>query len=284
MKPILVIYHANCLDGFGAALSANMVFRDTATYLPVSYGDAVPDVAGKDVFILDFCYPPEVITAMEASAKSVTVLDHHKSHRDKFVGYTCRCGNRVHFDLGKSGARLAWEHFHPAEPVPALIQSIEDRDLWNWKLPNTAEVTNVMDIAPRTFEHWEEVLNYDVVEQHALVLKGSHMREQFMSQCEEIACGALPITINGVQGLSINASAAFASEVGGMLAARSGTFGLVWYLKSATSVKCSLRAVAPYSISEMAETFGGGGHAQASGFLLPATRLSDIANGVLNAV
>jgi uncharacterized protein len=50
----LVLYHANCADGFTAAWIAHGVFGDDAEYVPVQYGQAPPDVRGRDVFILDW--------------------------------------------------------------------------------------------------------------------------------------------------------------------------------------------------------------------------------------
>ena len=37
MKP-LVIYHAHCTDGFGAAFAAWMKLGDDAEYVPMQYG------------------------------------------------------------------------------------------------------------------------------------------------------------------------------------------------------------------------------------------------------
>ena len=36
-KNIVVLYHADCLDGFGAAYAAWEKFGDTAEYIPVQY-------------------------------------------------------------------------------------------------------------------------------------------------------------------------------------------------------------------------------------------------------
>ena len=44
MKP-LVIYHANCTDGFGAAFAAWLKLGDEAEYLPMEYLKATDGVA-----------------------------------------------------------------------------------------------------------------------------------------------------------------------------------------------------------------------------------------------
>ena len=50
----LIIYHANCSDGFGAAYAAWKCLGKKATYHAAKHGSTPPDVAGKNVAILDF--------------------------------------------------------------------------------------------------------------------------------------------------------------------------------------------------------------------------------------
>ena len=64
MRP-LVIYHGNCYDGFTAAWIANSALND-AELIPAKYGDPPPDVMAREVFVLDFSYPREVMQAMSA--------------------------------------------------------------------------------------------------------------------------------------------------------------------------------------------------------------------------
>jgi nanoRNase/pAp phosphatase (c-di-AMP/oligoRNAs hydrolase) len=58
------------------------------------------------------------------------------------------------------------------------------------------------------------------------------------------------------------------SEVGQAIAKRSGTFSLTFFIKG-DNVICSLRSLPPFDVSVIAAHYGGGGHAQASGFTLP---------------
>lgn len=58
------------------------------------------------------------------------------------------------------------------------------------------------------------------------------------------------------------------SEVGQAIAKRSGTFSLTFFIKGEEAI-CSLRSIAPFDVSVIATHFGGGGHAQASGFTVP---------------
>ncbi len=82
MKP-LVIYHADCTDGFGAAFAAWLKLGDDAEYLPMKYGDIDThlDYTGRDLYILDFSFPREAMEHMFANAKLVVWLDHHVGSR-----------------------------------------------------------------------------------------------------------------------------------------------------------------------------------------------------------
>ena len=136
----LVIYHGrSCPDGFAAALAARLFYGDRAEYLGLDHGDVksvddLPAVQGRAVYILDFSFSPEILAQVEARAAKLVLLDHHKSAAEKLTGFACRC-SVVHFDMDKSGARLAWEFFQPTQPIPDLVKFIEDRDIWVWQYP-----------------------------------------------------------------------------------------------------------------------------------------------------
>ena len=93
MKP-LVIYHANCTDGFGAAFAAWLKLGDNAEYLPMDYlknTDGVAEfhervkidcsISERDVYILDFSLPKVVMDWLFAHARRVVWLDHHATSR-----------------------------------------------------------------------------------------------------------------------------------------------------------------------------------------------------------
>ncbi|MFQ3615868.1 MAG: hypothetical protein SNJ57_09305 [Cyanobacteriota bacterium] len=51
----------------------------------------------------------------------------------------------INLDLDRSGAAIAWEHFHN-DDVPDLIRYVEDRDLWRWKLPDSEAVSEALGV------------------------------------------------------------------------------------------------------------------------------------------
>ncbi len=149
MKP-LVIYHANCADGFGAAFAAWRKLGDGAEYLPMSYGQEIVPTQiadNREVYILDFSFPRHVMEGLFAHAKRVVWLDHHKTAFEMWCGswapkmkFSRTDNHYIELDDERSGALIAWEHFHPGTEVPMLIQHIDDRDRWVFALPGSKEI------------------------------------------------------------------------------------------------------------------------------------------------
>jgi len=52
-------------------------------------------------------------------------MDHHKSALEDLKGLS----PNIYFDMERSGARLAWDYFHPGKEPPAFIDYIEDRGI-----------------------------------------------------------------------------------------------------------------------------------------------------------
>ena len=285
MKRILVIYHKNCpsKDGFAAAFAAWLKFGDTADYLAADYGDPVPDVTGRDVYILDVSFPEEVLAEMSRQAASLTLLDHHLTAQKKLLAFKPVCCGKIHFDLTQCGSMLAWKHFHPDVEVPMLFRWIQARDLWTWDVPDAKAFITWLDTQPLDFQTWTGILEMSAADTEAIIRIGASLAEQFDGLCRSIAKQALPVVIAGEQGLMVNASGDFRSEVGSLLANHSGTFGLVWRAVENGKVLCSLRSVKPYDVEQLAMKFGGGGHVTAASFTLPVEKLAELALGNVEA-
>ena len=174
MKP-LVIYHANCADGFGAAFAAWLKLGDEAEYVPFQYNETIlPTVADREIYILDFSFSKAVMDSLFALAKRVVWLDHHKTAFEMWCGGIPTSGywrndgeselsnllsheHYIELDNNKSGAMLAWEYFHSEAEVPMLIKHIDDYDRWQFKIEGTKEFNKALwSYAPWSFEQWQE--------------------------------------------------------------------------------------------------------------------------------
>jgi len=284
----LVIYHGRkCPDGFGAALAAWLFYAGRAEFLPLDHGDIksvddLPALDGRAVYILDFSFSADILRGIEARAAKLVMLDHHKSAAEKLTGFACRCGV-VHFDMHKSGARLAWEFFHPDTPVPGLVRYIEDRDIWAWQYPESAGFLAALDMEPLDFARWAEIAGFGPAQLAAFMARGQAMDDKFKKLAEDIAEGAQPVTFNGHRGVMLNAPGVFHSLVGNMLSEKSGTFALMWHVGKSGGVKVGLRSQPGFDCIPLAESMGGGGHAQACGFKMGLERLPELLGGVFES-
>ena len=285
----LILYHGRrCPDGYGAALAAWLVWRDGAEYRGLDHGEItsladLPPLAGRTVYVLDFAFGPELLAPIEAAAGRLILLDHHLSAQQQLAGYQPqRADTVIHFDMNRSGAHLAWAHFLPDRPVPALIAHIEDRDLWRWALPDSAAFLAALDMEPRTWPRWAEIAAFTPEQLAAFSARGQAMDEKYQKLCADLAEGAEPLVFNGVRGLMLNAPGMFHSQIGDLLARKSGTFALMWQANG-TGVKVGMRSRSGFNCIALAESMGGGGHAQASGFRMPIERLPELLAGTLTA-
>ena len=284
----LVIYHGRkCPDGFAAALAAWLFYGGRAEFLPLDHGDiqsvdALPALTGRAVYILDFSFSADILRGIEERAAKLVMLDHHKSAAEKLTGFGCRCGV-VHFDMDKSGARLAWEFFYPGVPLPGLVRFVEDRDIWVWQYPESAGFLAALDMEPLDFARWAEIAAFSPDQLSVFMARGQAMDEKFSKLAADIAEGAQPVTFNGQSGLMLNAPGVFHSLIGNMLSEKSGTFALMWHVGKSGGVKIGLRSQRSFNCIPLAESMGGGGHAQACGFKMGIERLPELLSGVFAA-
>jgi oligoribonuclease NrnB/cAMP/cGMP phosphodiesterase (DHH superfamily) len=268
----LVIYHADCVDGFTAAWVAWTVYGTQAEYIPAHYGDDPPDVVGKDVLIVDFSYRLGCLESMCREANGVFLIDHHKTAAQELEPWLS--GNTdapmnmgLLFDMDRSGAGLAWDEL-VKEPRPKLVDYVEDRDLWRWRLECSREISALIGSYEFSFERWEQLSIY---------LEGSELRERAIDEGAAILRTADRHVANMVEKAGsavvggtvvpfINTTS-LTSEILGKLAERAA-FACGWFQRADGKFVYSLRSRGDFDVSDVAKSFGGGGHKGAAGFTL----------------
>lgn len=287
-RETIVIYHKNCLDGFGAAFAIWKAQLPTKLkFIPMDYNEReswitsvrnnIEDWAQKDFIVVDFSFSNEDTEYLVSISNTFTWLDHHKTAFDNWCGETYLAENSKYeykdsrstiiLDNEKSGAVLAWEHFHPYQPLPDALIFIQDRDLWNWHYPDTKAFTRSLSMLPQDFKVWEQVLSPNCVTE--MITKGEAINEYYAEQLtRSIEATKESCQILGNVGLCCNLPPMFASEAGNVLARESGTFGATWFKDKDGNIKWSLRSIGDYDVSAIARSFGGGGHKNAAGFVL----------------
>ena len=264
------IYHAGCMDGWASAyvtmLHLHKKYRSvSAKYIAANYGDTPPDVTGMEVYIVDFSYPRETLIEMNSKATSLLIIDHHKTAQKALEGL-----DFCVFDMNKSGATLTWDTLMGEdEDMPPLLKYIEDRDLWNWKLDKSREVSEALRIYPMEFDVWDaliepEQINVLMAEGTVLLKKQQREVGGIITKCKRT------VTLEGHQVPCVNASI-YQSEIGEAIAADADVpFGIIWYMLEDGDIVYSLRSnkVHGIDVSEIAKKYGGGGHKNAAGFKL----------------
>lgn len=281
----LCIYHGGCDDGFGAAWAVRHALGDKVEIVAGQYGRDPPDVAGRDVILVDFSYKRPVLEEMAKTARSILILDHHKTAQEDLSVFprvidrldwesqaTMGVGAMVLFDMDRSGAGIAWDFFHTknghTEARPKFIDYLEDRDLWRKSLPGSDEFTIALRSYPMDFATWDGLVRGGPT---ALVEEGTSIQRYYRLRVEEFKRGAYLSELAGVPCMAVNAPYFAASEVAGELSAMDGAqFGLCYFEGSNGDYFYSLRSRGDFDVSAIAKQFGGGGHKNAAGFKSPA--------------
>lgn len=277
----LVIYHANCYDGFTSAWVAHKACP-SARFCGATHGEQPPDVKGERVLIVDFSYPREILLRMHAEAEHLHVLDHHKTAQQDLEGLPF-----CEFDMERSGAGMAWDHFHPGEPRRPLVDFVEDRDLWRFRFEGTRVVHAFMSSYPMEFSTWDQIdaticdsptdenwhdwSHPNSPRAPFYVREGKAILGYHRLTCEKMAARTCTGTLHEMPVFVGNVPVEFVSETAEILYQREPARAvLLWSWDANTQVVyCSLRSRGDGpDVSRLARNLGGGGHAHAAGFSL----------------
>ena len=277
MKPIC-IYHSNCADGFGAAVIVHDALYGEVDFHPGKYGEAPPDIAGRDVIIVDFSYKRDVMLGIMNDCKSLVVLDHHKSAQAELDGLGPLSEKLfIEFDMNRSGAMMAWNFYNPGEAPPKLIKHIQDRDLWKFELEGTRQIQAALFSYPYDFDIWMKLLaDDDAVE--ALYSDGVAIERKYLKDLDELLKHEpRTMVIGGYTVPVANLPYFMASDAGNRLALNQ-PFAAI-YSDTKDNRLFSLRSCSgehEVDVSEIAGQYGGGGHKNAAGFKVPLEKLVEL--------
>ena len=252
-KKICVLYHTNCADGFGAAWSFWLCFRDKATYIPVQYGQPMPQIDdGSLVYILDFSYDRQSLIELSQRC-TLQVIDHHATAEKELEGLSF-----ARFSKDFSGAYLAHLYAQP-DPVPAKILYIQDRDLWQWKLPKSHEFSAALASYPFDFEVWSSLGS------EQLIREGEHILRAQEQQVQRLCKNAFNFIYEGSLYPLVN-TPVLQSEVCDALIKKGSPMAACFYDEPSGLRVWSLRSNDTIDVSEIAAKFGGGGRKRTAGF------------------
>lgn len=266
MNPI-ILYHAACPDGFAASWVAAQALKARNPELrAVKYHEAVPDVTGRDVYMLDFCYPRPVIEHMRDTAASLTIIDHHATAQRELDGFTIADGKgSVTFDMNRSGAGMTWDHFWPTFKRPWVIDYVEDRDLWRWALPDSQVINAYLGTLQYDFDAWDKAQALGVVDLSTIVMLGQAVLAKVAHYCSEMRRNVAHVEFMGMRVPIVNAPQINISELLASLLDECG-IALGWSQDATGRYIYSIRTTDAIDAGKLAKRFGGGGHPKAAGF------------------
>jgi hypothetical protein len=293
-----LLHHAQCADGFAAAVIAQRalllqgVSAADIRLQPVNYPDTLqtpPDGSlhtEDHVYYLDYTPPQKTLDFIKSywcESINVTIIDHHSKAADRHE--KMNDGFTSVFDLGMSGALLTFFHFHPEEIAPDAIQLVSWRDLGHaFQQPGhrfTEPAFNLhatlMRATPRTPEAWSPILFT-----HSTGLLGrdldigKKLRAFDSHILDAAAYNPLWLDFHGqripaLTGLGPEIMSEALSKV--LFYQTEAPFAASWYVNATTGLfTYSLRSRknGP-NLAEIAATMapGGGGHPCAAGFSTP---------------
>ena len=274
----ICFYHAGCPDGFGAVWSVRGTWGDSGRFVARGHEDRVRLNECEDALVtfVDIAPAKDELEGLAQVAEQVVVLDHHVTARDRladdvsFVNELEADGHVLHFDLGHSGAVLAWNYFRPDEDLPDLLRYVEDQDLWNWALPDSDAVNAAIASYPREFEVWDRLASESM---EKLAEQGKPILRANRIEVERRLDSAKPIALGTKRVEAINASANRA-QIGHELAKRA-QYGEPWglvYRVEGSEVFATIYSIGDFDVSKLALGYGGGGHKNASGFRVDLER------------
>lgn len=268
MKNVVILYHGECPDGFGGAWTAHKKFGDTAEYFGVSHDVPPPaGLDGKEIYMIDFTYPVEIMKDIISRNKRVTAIDHHVT-REESVKLT----QDYSYAIDNSGSVLAWKYFFKDKPIPILLKHLEDRDLWKLVLPDTMAIVTYIDSYDYDFVVWDKLIEdmEDGQKRKEFIEKGVFMvnyQEELIKKIVEE--GAKLVEFEGHDTYVVNAPHEFADRISQILYTKKPPIAIRWS-DNKDGVHVSLRSDGSVDVAKIAEKYGGGGHKASSGFSLPS--------------
>lgn len=302
MLKTLVLYHANCTDGAGSMWAAWKYFADDASYIAVGNESKKQDSVLKRcrnadrIFMCDMMLELVDIKMILDAGTEVNILDHHISNIKQLHASTLLedyPGLLKDFtDLERSGAGITWDHFHGGSR-PAIIDYIEDFDLWHWALPDGASIHTYLgqfnwkskQLIIDRFNAFEKMSPGHMAAKGAPLLEfkyhliGLGRKQVGRAKVKVVLPTEFSRMVTTYNVPILNANQ-FISEIGNLMC-QGESFAIIWRVMKNGTVRLSLRSDDDGAdVSLIAQHLGidGGGHIHSSG-----TRFDSI-NDMLEAI
>jgi len=293
VAPVIVLYHGGCNDGIASAWVAHTRFGEAAEYVAWYYGNPLPDLTGKLVYLLDISLTPELLESARVGVVGMVVIDHHAStlrHISHVTGVVSNSeflnhlddpeNSRVYLmaDERYSGAVLSWMFFNEAgyipenqmdDLVPRILLHIQDYDLWTRKLRGTNQLNAWLRSGKLTIDRFTAAIDFD----GSIIPEILPAGDALIAYDEKIVATLVRdyvqvFNFDGISVATVGAPSHLRNEVADLLVDKYSMV-VTWTVRE-NLVVYSLRSDGGMDVSLVAERFGGGGHIKSASFTLPA--------------
>lgn len=167
-----VIAHGPCPDGASAMWVLNKWLKqhrpgDKIRWIIARPGDDLPYLDKDDsVMILDYSYNSVKTNQLMTKVNRLMILDHHKTAQAELASVP---DHLKIFDMNRSGCGIAWDYCFPTVDMPMFLQCIQDRDIWQNKIPKSQDFGNYLQILDLTdltavfdqFDQFEDLQKFE---------------------------------------------------------------------------------------------------------------------------
>jgi len=274
------------IDGTKTDRGGDVYHPEIIDFEGYTYGDKAPDVTGYDRIIMcDMALLKGVMEQLhEDHSKEIIWIDHHKSaieDSEKPLKYNDLFGIR---DINFAACELTWKYFFPIETMPEIVRLLGRYDCFGHK--GTDEEIKVLEFqygARQCITNYEEAYNYLLLKDElndschgapvditwSIHQKGKSIYEYLCTEAKQIYSNGFDLNLNGFKFIAINRER-FNPINFNIDYHKDGYDGAACFHFDGTTWAFSLyNDNGLVDCSAIAKQFGGGGHADASGFRLP---------------
>lgn len=273
---VYVIYNGSKIDSF---LAAFIVWRSKCLqhhevnpkleFFNAERG-AVPSVLKQcQMLCLGFTYKRQTLDYLSSVMSNIVIADNYdfdSNGTNKHVKIESKSRSNVSYvDLDNhSSSYVVWSALYPETPAPLLVEYVQDRELFSFKLKNTREVISYISSYPLDFGIWNELFSENI---ETIIRDGSVIRRYNAEICKNTVKGAYRVNFMGYNNVPVlNCPRFLMSEALSYMIHNNPI--VIGYYDKLNKRHFSLRSSSKSNIDvlKIAQKFGGGGHKTASGF------------------
>ena len=269
---MLCLYHSADHDGKGSAAIVKYANKD-CELIGFNYDGEIPYEEIKkheDIVICDISFPMEYMFELNKTKKLVWI-DHHASAIDAYEEFLKKDfspipGNR---SIKKAAIELTWEYFFPDKPVPLGVKLLALNDLYDLKDKRVRpfEYAFQAEGVNRPYERiWHELFE-DKIDIPLMVEKGKAILSYIKHRDYRLVRNlAFEGTYKNYRFIAANMPQAGTDFFESLDNVANYDFYVSFTLNKKSKWNLSFRTTRDnVDVSEIASTFGGGGHKKASG-------------------